>query len=88
MMFSNMSCFVTLQMSAPQCNLLTVLTVPCGFLARGNNQLHMSRNDRSISNRGKIPTVETVGILLWSSVLQLRRVVSVASVTSAEKLAI
>ena len=88
-----MSCLVTLPMSAPQCNLLTVLTVltvvtvPCGFLACDNNHLHMYHKDCSISSRGKIPMAETVGMPPWSMVLRLQRVVSVASVTSAGKLA-
>ena len=75
-------------MSVPRYNSLTVLTVPCGFLARGNDHLHMYHKDCSISNGGKIPTVETLGILPWILVVQLQRVVSMASVTFVGNLAI
>ena len=86
MTFSDMSWLVTLPMSEPQYNLLTVLTVPCIFLARGNDHLRMYHRDCSISNEVKI-TEETVDMLPWSLVLQLWRVVSAASVTFAGKLA-
>ena len=87
MTFSDMSCLVTLQMSVPRCNSLTVLTVPCGFLAHGNDRFHMCCKDHSISNGGKI-TVGTMGMLPWSLVLWPQRAVSMASVISAGRLGI
>ena len=85
MMCNGMSCLVTHRMSALRCSSLTVLTVPCGSLGRGSSRLPMYRKDRRISNEGKT-TVGIVGMLLWSLVLLLRRVVSMANVTSAGRL--
>ena len=87
MMFSNMSCLATLQTSALQCSLLTVLTVPCGSPGRGSGRLPMYRKDHRISNEGRT-IVGIVGMLPWSLVLLLQRVASIASVISAGRLGI
>ena len=83
-MCNGMSCLATHRTSALQCNSLTVLTVQCGFRGRGSIHLLMYFSGRSIGNEGN-SIVEIVGTLLWSLVLLLRRVVSVANVTSVEK---
>ena len=85
MMCNDMSCLAIQQTSALRCSLLTVLTVRCGFRGHGSVHLLMYLNGLSISNVGN-SIVEVVGTLLWSLVLLLRRVVSVANVTSAVRL--
>ena len=85
MTFSDMSCLATLQTSALRCSSLTVLTGPSGSPGRGSGRLPMYCKDLRISNEGKT-TVGIVGMLLWSSVLLLWRVASMANVTSAGRL--
>ena len=87
MMCNGMSCLATHRTSALRCNSLTVLTVPCGSPGRGSGLSPMYRKGRNISNGGII-RVEIVGTLLWSLVLLLRRVASVASVISVGRLGI
>ena len=84
-MFNGMSCLATHRTSVLRCNSLTVLTVQCGFRGRGSVHLLMYLSGRSISNEGN-SIVEIVGTLLWSLVLLLQRVASVANVTSAGRL--
>ena len=86
-MCDDMSCLATHQTSALRCSSLTVLTVPCGFRGRGSVHLLMYPSGRNISNEGTIK-VKIVGTLLWSLVLLLRRVASMASVISAGRLGI
>ena len=83
-MCNGMSCLATHRTSALRCNSLTVLTVQCGFRGRGSVHLLMYLSGRSISNEGN-SIVEIVGTLLWSLVLLLRRVASVASVIFVER---
>ena len=84
-MCNDMSCLAIRRTSALRCSSLTVLTVRCGFQGRGSVLLLMYLSGLSISNGGN-STIEIVGTLLWSLVLLLRRVVSVANVTSAVRL--
>ena len=85
MMCNDMSCLATHQTSALRCNSLTVLTVPCGSLGRGNVCLPMYHNGHRISNGGRT-IVGIVGMLPWSLVLLLQRAASMANVTSAGRL--
>ena len=84
-MCNGMSCLAIRPTSALRCSSLTVLIVRCGFRGRGSVLLLMYPNGLSISNGGN-STIEIVGTLLWSLVLLLRRVVSMANVTSAGRL--
>ena len=58
-------------MSALQCNLLTALTVLCGFLGLGSGRYKTRLLIRSTDMKATVASMEIVGMHRWSWVLLL-----------------